>query len=294
MSPSKNSIEFGYTDFHKRYVSNPFCRGLLELSKVPLAHPSAFSAVDPNNVCLAAMHGHMLYPIDERSLKVRVGDDAPYSKTISARVASFKKQLTEFNAQPKPVFFTFEIVIDDTPFTLEEFQFYGLGEHDIARAALEFEIDRKYHSLGHAGRLNHFAQHYGFHNFIQLKAFVERLDIEAQMMGFPSYGTLCTSTRYMNHLMEKHKGQASMAPALAALMGKWDLLEKESVFIISQFMECRTTDAKVPYRVDVSADGVLIELREGMFKGTGIVSSEFMSDQNRHFHDMWFQESNHA
>jgi len=293
MCPSNNSVEFGYDDFYAKYIGVPYNRGLIELSAVQLPLPSVFSATDPQHICLAAMHGHMLYPIDERSIKVRIDDDAPYSKTIAVRIEKFKEMVSEFNAVQVHIgpFYGRElsIVIDDSdPFTIEQFEQVALGDSDIARAALQYEIDRQYHALGHAGRLNHFAKQYNFGNFGQLKAFVERLDAEAQIMGYPSYGTLCTSTRYMTHLLEKYKGQDNMKPALNALKEKQDMLKKESVFIIDQFMKCRATDTKVPYHVDVQADGVLIELREGRFKGAGIVTSEFISDRSERFHDEWF------
>jgi hypothetical protein len=293
MSATQDSIVFGYDAFYDAYLGVPYNLGLVELSEDQLPDPTAFSAHEPRHVCLAALHGHMINPVDEHSIKARVKDDAPYTKTIAARIEIFKRMVAEFNAEQQRVGRYFggivKLVIDDNdPFTEEQFASVGLGGTAIAKAALQYEVDRKYFMLGHAGRLNHFAQHYGFSNLEGLKAFVNRLDVESQAMGYGSYATLCTSTRFMKHLEEKYRENADMKPALDALREKSELLRRESAFTIERFVACRRVGFEEPYFVDVSDDGVFIELREGQFKGAGMVCSQFVSDRNERFHSDWF------
>ena len=163
MSASRDSLEFGYDEFYDAYLGVPHHRALMGLSKAPLIHPSDFAAKNPQHVCLAALHGHLLYPSDERTLKDRVKDDGPYAKTLRARMNMFAEMVTEFNARQQRFGKWFggvtTIQIDDEPFTKEAFEQVGLGGTPIAEAALVYEEDREFFSLGHSGRLNHFARH---------------------------------------------------------------------------------------------------------------------------------------
>lgn len=293
MSASQDSIAFGYDEFFDAYLSVPYNEGLVALSKTPLVHPSIFSAKNPQHVCLAALHGLAVYPVDERTIKERVKDNAPYPKTLAARMRNFEEMASRFNDEQKRVGWMFGGVItlvldDDDPFTREQFELLGLGETAIAEAALQYEEDRKYFSLGQSGRLNHFARHLGFANIESLKAFVIRLDDEAVRMGYPSYASICVPTRYMDYLLNKHGHQPNVQLALDDLSKKRGLLQRESVFIIERFMACRVASEHRAFFVDVNDEGVLIALHEGRIKGTGIVTSRYLSDRSPDFHRTWF------
>lgn len=293
MSSSLDSVEFGYDDFYAEYLGIPYIAGLVELSRAQVINPSEFSAQNPRHLCLAALHGHIIYPIDECAIKKRVSDDSPYTKTIVKRMEHFRRMVSDFNGRQQRIApyagGAITIVIDDDdPFTSEQFEIVGLEGSAIAKAALQYELDRKYLKLGRSGRLNHFAQEYGFPNLEALKVFVDRLDIEAQVMGYESYATICTSTRFIDYLGRNYIGQASMKSALEALHQKRDLLQQQSAFTIECYVACRVFGSHEPYFVDIDAEGVLIELREGGFVGTGIVSSRFLSDRNDQFHGEWF------
>lgn len=293
MSASQDSTAFGYDEFFDAYLGVPYNQGLVELSKAPLVHPSIFSAKNPQHVCLAALHGLAVYPIDERTIKERVKDDAPYPKTLAARMKSFEEMASRFNDEQKRVGRMFGGVItlvldDDAPFTREQFELLGLGGTAIAEAALQYEEDRKYFSLGQSGRLNHFARHLGFANVESLKAFVTRLDDEAAQMGYPSYATLCVPTRYMDYLLKTQGDQPNMQFALDDLSRKRNLLQGESVFVIERFVACRVARGCGAFFVDVNEEGVLIALHEGRIKGAGIVTSRYLSDRSPDFHRTWF------
>ena len=293
MSTSQDSIDFGYDEFYEAYVSVPYNQGLMGLSKASLVSPSVFSAKDPRHVCLAALHGHVIYPFDERTIKDRVKKDGPYPKTLSARIKRFAEVVSAFNDQQRRVGRMFgggiRIVLDDNdPFTREQFECFGLGGTDIAKAALEYEDDREFFLLGHSGQLNHFARHLGFPNVEALKAFVRRLDDEAIHMGFPSYATICVATRYLDHVSKVYAAQSSAHPGVDELHAKYDLLQRESVFVIERFMACRVTDESKSFYLDVNDEGVLIVLHEGPLKGAGIVTSQYLSDRSPDFHRTWF------
>lgn len=293
MSASQDSIDFGYDEFYNAYLSVPYNQGLMGLSKAILVPPPIFSAKNPQHVCLAALHGHIIYPLDERTIKDRVKEDGPYPKTLSARMKSFAEVVSAFNDQQRRAGWMFGGVItivldDDDPFTREQFERIGLDGTTIAKAALEYEADREFFSFGQSGRLNHFARHLGFPNVAALKAFVRRLDDEAIHMGFPSYATICVATRYMDHVCKAYATQSSAHLALDELQTKHDLLQRESVFLTERFMACRLTDERKLFHVDVNDEGVLIDLHEGPLKGAGIVTSRYLSDRSPDFHRTWF------
>jgi hypothetical protein len=293
MSASQDSIAFGYDEFFDAYLSVPYNRGLMELSQAPLVPPSVFSAKDPRHVCLAALHGLAIYPIDERTIKERVKDSGPYPKTLSSRMKSFAEMVSDFNDTQRRVGWMAGAVVtlvidDDDPFTREQFECVGLGGTAIAEAALQYEEDRRYFTLGQSGRLNHFARHLGFPNVESLKAFVNRLNDEAAQMGYPSYGTICVATRYMDHVSKAYSDQLNAQPALDELGKKRSLLQRESVFVIERFVACRVAGERGAFFVDVNDEGVLIALHEGRLKGTGIVTSRYLSDRNSDFHRTWF------
>lgn len=294
MSVSQDSVDFGYDEFYNSYLGVPYNQGLMGLSQASLIPPSTFSAKDPRHVCLAALHGHCIYPFDERTLKERVKENGPYPKTLSARMSAFAEMVSEFNNHQRQVGWMFGAVqtlsLDDNePFTREQFELAGLGGTVIAKAALEYEADREFFSLGQSGRLNHFARHFGFSNIEALKVFVGRLDDEAVEMGFPSYATICVATRYMDHLSKVYGAQSSAHPALEQLRSKRDFLQRESVFVIERFMACRVTDEKKSFHVDINDEGLLIALHEGPLRGnTGVVTSQYLSDKSPDFHSTWF------
>lgn len=293
MSLSQDSIEFGYDEFYDAYLGVPYNQGLMDLSKAILVPPSIFSAKDPRHVCLAALHGHIIYPFDERTIKDRVKNDGPYPKTLTARMKCFAELVSDFNDQQRQVGWVsggvITIVIDESdPFTREQFELVGLGGTAIAKAALQFEADREFFSLGHSGRINHFARHLGFPNLEALNAFVRRLDDESVQMGFPSYATICVATRYMDHVSKVDAAQSSAHPALGELQAKRDLLKQKSVFVIERFVACRVTDERKSFYVDVNEEGTFIVLHDGPLKGAGIVTSQYLSDRNPDFHQTWF------
>lgn len=293
MSASQDSISFGYDEFYNAYLSVPYNQGLMGLSKAILVLPSIFSAKDPRHVCVAALHGHVIYPFDERAIKDRVKEDGPYPKTLSVRMKCFSEMVSDFNEKQRRGGWMFggvtTIVIDhNDPFTQEQFELVGLHRTPIAKAALEFENDRKFFSLGQSGRLNHFANHLGFPNVKALKEFVCRLDDEAIQMGFPSYATICVATRCIDHLSKVYATQSSVHPAFDELQAKYDLLKHESAFVIERFMACRFTDERESFYVDVNDEGTFIALYEGPLKGAGIVTSQYMSDRSPDFHRTWF------
>lgn len=293
MSLSQDSIEFGYDEFYNAYLSVPYNQGLMDLSKAILVHPCIFSAKDPRHVCLAALHGHIIYPFDERAIKDRVKNDGPYPKTLTARMKCFAELVSDFNDQQRQVGWmsggVITIVIDESdPFTREQFELVGLGGTVIAKAALQFEADREFFVLGHSGRINHFARHLGFPNLEALNAFVRRLDDEAVQMGFPSYATICVATRYMDHVSKVDATQSSAHPVLGELQAKRDFLKHNSVFVIERFVACRVTNQRKAFYVDVNEEGTFIALRDGPLKGAGIVMSQYLSDRNPDFHQTWF------
>lgn len=293
MSASHDSIAFGYDEFCDAYLGVPYNRGLMELSQTPLVSPSTFSAKEPRHVCLAALHGHAIYPIDERTIKERVKDDGPYPKTLSSRMKGFAGMVSDFNDTQRRVGWMAGAVVtlvidDDDPFTQEQFERVGFGGTAIAEAALQYEDDRKFFTLGQSGRLNHFAQHLGFPNVESLKAFVNRLDDEAVQMGYPSYATICVPTRYMDHVLKAHAGQPKAQFALDELSKKRSLLQRESVFVIESFVACRAASERGAFFVDVNDEGVLISLHGGRINGTGIVTSRHLSDRSPDFHRTWF------
>ncbi|UYK83211.1 hypothetical protein NG827_12025 [Xanthomonas sacchari] len=292
MSASQDSIAYGYDEFYDAYLDVPYNRGLMELSQTPLISPSIFSAKEPRHVCLAALHGHAIYPIDERTIKERVKDGGPYPKTLASRMKNFAAMVSDFNDTQRRVGWmaggSITLVIDDDPFTQEQFEWIGLGGSAIAEAALQYEEDRKFFSLGHSGRLNHFAQHLGFANVESLKAFVKRLDDEALQMGYHSYATICVSTRHIDHLVKKYTGDPKAQFALDELSKKRQLLQRESAFVIDHFVACRFASERRAFYVDVNDEGVLITLLEGQNKGAGIVTSRYLSDRSPDFHRTWF------
>ena len=293
MSASQDSVDFGYDWFYDAYLSVPYNQGLMSLSKAPLVSPSHFSAKDPQHACLAALHGHAIYPFDERTIKDRVNMDGPYPKTLAERMKIFTEMVSAFNNQQLRVGWMSGRVItidldDEDPFTREQFERVGLGETPIAKAALEYEADREFFSLGQSGRLNHFARHLGFPNVEALKAFVHRLDDEAVNMGFPSYATICVATRYMDHMSKIYAALPNASPVLDELRGKRNLLQRQSVFVIERFMACRLTDERKSFYVDVNDEGVVIVLRQGPVEVGGIVTSRYLSDRSPNFHRTWF------
>jgi hypothetical protein len=293
MSVSQDSICFGYDEFYSAYLGVPYNKALMGLSKAVLVAPSIFSAKDPRHVCLAALHGHIIYPFDERTIKDRVKVGGPYPKSLSARMKCFSEMVSDFNDQQRRKGWmsggVITIVIDDrAPFTAEQFWRVGLDGTSIAKAALEFEADREFFSLGQSGQLNHFARHLGFPNVETLKAFVRSLDDEAINIGFASYATICVATRCMDHMSKVYANQLSAHPALDELQAKHDLLKHQSAFVIERFMACRVTEERKSFYVDVNDEGTLIVLHEGPLKGEGIVTSQYLFDRSPDFHRMWF------
>lgn len=294
MSASQDSLDFGYDEFYDAYLSVPYYYGLMGLSKAILVSPSIFSAKNPQHVCVAALHGHTIYPFDERTIKERVKKDGVYHKTLTARMKIHAEVVAQFNDWQKREGWkcggVITIVLDENePCTQEDFERFGLRGTPVAKAALEYETDCKFFSLGQSGRLNHFARHFGFPNLEALQAFVRRLDDEAINMGFPSYASFCVATRYMDNLSKVYAARPSAQPALSELEAKRDLLKHESVFVIERFMACRVTDEGESFYVDINEEGVFINLRGGPLKGeAGIVTSKYLSDRSSDFHSRWF------
>lgn len=293
MSASQDSIAFGYNEFCDAYLGVPYNRGLMELSQTPLVSSSTFSAKEPRHVCLAALHGHVIYPFDDRTIKERVKEEGSYAKTIAWRMRHFAEMVSDFNDTQRRVGRMAGAVVtlvidDDDPFTREQFECVGLDGTAVAEAALQYEADRTFLSLGQSGRLNHFAKDLGFQNLESLKAFVNRLDDEAVQMGYPSYATICVPTRYMDHALKAYAEHPQAQLALDELRKKRSLLQREAVFVIERFMACRVASKRGAFFVDVNDEGVLIALHEGRFKGTGVVTSRYLSDRSPDFHRTWF------
>jgi len=291
MSASSCSIAFGYDEFYAEYLNAPWNKGLMERSSAPLPLPTQFSSHNPQDCCLLALHGHILYPHDERSTKERVKDGGSYGKTIAYRMQLFEDMVDEFNALQQQMKYllggAITITIDDGP-VLDSFPLADFGGAAIVEAAPQYEADRKFLKLGQSGRLNHFAQEYGFANYQKFREFLELLDEEARRMGHPSYSAICVPTRYLEHVQRQLATDASMQPTLAELLQKRDLLQQQTAFTIERFVACRRAEKTPDFFVDVSEDGVIISLRDGPFASTGIVSSMHMSDRNAEFHGKWF------
>ncbi|WP_221624259.1 hypothetical protein, partial [Burkholderia stagnalis] len=154
-----------------------------------------------------------------------------YSKTIAARMKLFEEMVGEFNARQQQmkrlVGGAFTITIDDGPVLDSSLLVGGVGGTAIVKAAPQYEVDRKFLKLGQSGRLNHFAQEYGFANFDKFREFLGLLDAEAQAMGYPSYSAICVPTRYLEHLQCQLMNDVDMQSTLAELMEKRDLLQQQ-------------------------------------------------------------------
>jgi len=292
MSAPSLSIAFGYDQFYADYLSVPWNRELMERSSALLPHPSQFSARNPRDCCLLALHGHIIYPPDEQAIKERVKDSAPYSKTVATRMKLFEGLVEDFNAQQQRMKLLFggaiKIVIDDGPVLDSSFPLEAYGGAHIVEAAPQYERDRKFLKLGKAGRLNHFAREYGFDHFEELRSFVAALDKEAQAMGYPSYGAICVPTRYLEHVQRQLTNDPRMRPTLLEVTEKRTLLQQQTVFTIERFVTCREAAEVRDFFVDVTSEGVLISLLSGTSTNTGIVSSKHMSDRSGDFHRTWF------
>lgn len=292
MLPSSDGVAFGYADFYNEYRSIPPSLALVEFSRIPLPSPAVFSVRDPLHVALAAQHGHQVFPVDEAGIKARVKDGAPYARNVGSRIAEFHQMVTAHNAREEQ-FSKFmggarTIVIEDAPFTIDEFEAVGLGGSIIAQAAMQFELDRTFFRLGHSGRLNHFAREYGFSNLQELIAHIGKLDQAAQRLGAPSYAVLCTTSRYIDHVLVQSEDDPKMTLAVAALREQRPLLMRESVFLVERFVACRAAGADTPFHIEVLEDGVSIELRGGPHAGKAIVSSKRRSDNQDQIHLRWF------
>lgn len=292
MSITTSSRAFGYDAFFFDYLSVPLNKALMERSSAPLPHPSTFSSTRPRDCCLAALHGHQIYPPDDQSIKERVKDGGAYFRTVLTRIRRVTEMVENFNARQKQVseFIGGRITItmDDGPlvgsFPLEDF-----GGEDIVRAAPQFELDRKFLTLGHSGRLNHFAQEYGFANVEQLRAFIRMLDAEALALGFPSYAAICVPSRYLEHLQNELANDEGMQSLLATLTENLTLLQQQSAFTLERFVTCRRSSEKHDFFVDVSEYGVYITILDGPLEGRGLVSSTRMSDRSKDFQEVWFE-----
>ncbi|MFZ6638532.1 hypothetical protein ACO0LL_02265 [Undibacterium sp. TC4M20W] len=293
MLPSSDGVAFGYADFYKEYLSIPSNRALVELSRIPLPSPTVFSVHDPLHVAVAAQHGHQVFPIDEANFKARVKDGAPYARSVVSRIAEFHEMVAAHNAREKQLSKFLGgakiIVIEDTPFTIEEFEAVGLGGTVIAQAAMQFQLDRAFLRLGHSGRLNHFAREYGFSNVTELIVHIGKLDHAAQQLGSPSYMVLCTTSRYIDHVLAQSGDDPSMKIAVAALSEQRDLLMRESVFLVERYVACRIAGADSPFYIEMLEEGVSIELRDGSHAGKCIVSSKRRSDTQGQIYPRWFE-----
>lgn len=292
MLPSCDGFAFGYVEFYNDYLSVPFNRALVEFSGIPLPSPAVFSVRDPLHVAVAAQHGHQIFPVNEADIKTKVNDGEPYARNVEARMAEFRQMVAAHNAhQDKFSMFAggaVKIVIEDTPFTIEEFESVGLGESVIAHAATQFEKDREFFRLGRSGRLNHFAKEYGFPNLKALTAHLQKVDQAAQHLGIPSYAVLCTTSRYIDHVLARSEGDPAMTAAIGALRKQRVLLTRESVFLVECFIACRVTEADTPFYVEVLEDGVSIEVRNGPRAGKAIIGSRRRSDKQSQIHVRWF------
>lgn len=291
MSASSCSIAFGYDEFYADYLNVPWNKGLIERSSAPLPLPAQFSSHNPRDCCLLALHGLIIYPPDERSAKERVKDGGSYGKTIATRMQLFENMVREFNAWQQKMKHllggAITITIDDGP-VLDSFPLADFGGAAIVKAAPQYEVDRKFLKLGQSGRLNHFAQEYGFANYQKFREFLGLLDEEARCMGYPSYCAICVPTRYLEHMQRQLTTDEGMQSMLAELAEKRDLLQQQTVFTIERFVACRLAEKALDFFVDVTREGVIISLRDGPFASTGIVSSLYMSDRNEEFHSKWF------
>lgn len=293
MLPSSDGVAFGYADFYNEYLSIPSNRALVELSRIPLPSPTVFSVRDSLHVAVAARHGHQVFPVDEAGFKTRVKDGEPYARNVGSRIAEFHQMVAAYNARQKQLSRfsggAIKIVIEDAPFTIEKFEAVGLGGSVIAQAAMQFELDRTFLRLGHSRRLNHFAREYGFSNLQELRAHIGKLDQAAQRLGAPSYAVLCTTSRYIDHVLVQSEGDPNMTMAVAALREQRALLMRESVFMVERFVACRAAAADAPFHIEMLEDGVSIELRGGPYAGKAIVSSKRRSDKQDQIHPRWFE-----
>ena len=295
MSVSSCSIAFGYAEFYLDYLSVPFNKGLMESSSAFLPDPSKFSSRNPRDCCLLALHGHPIYPPNERSIKDSVKDGASYSKTVKVRMKLFEDLVEKFNARQQQIEHlsgvAIKITIDDGP-VLDSFPLEDYGGAAIVETAPQYEIDRKFSKLGQAARLNHFAQEYEFVEFKKLCEFLAHLDAEAQAMGYFSYDAICAPERYLKHLQRQLTSEEGMPSVLIELTKKQDILRQQTVFTIERFVACRRAGAgtvkTLDFFVDVTIEGVLISLSSGPFAGAGIVSSKYMSNRSDDFHRTWF------
>lgn len=292
MLPSRDGFAFGYVDFYNAYLSVPFNRALVEFSGIPLPSPAVFSVRDPLHVAVAAQHGHQIFPPNEAEIKTKVNDGDPYARNVEARMAEFRQMVADHNAcQDKISMFAggaVKILIEDAPFTIEEFELAGLGESVIAQAAMQFEKDREFFRLGRSGRLNHFAKEYGFPNLKALTAHIGEIDQAAQRLGIPSYAVLCTTSRYIDHVLARSEGDPAMTAAVGALREQRALLTRESVFFVECFIACRVAEANTPFYIEVLEDGVSVEVRSGPRAGKAIVASRRHSDKQSQIHARWF------
>jgi hypothetical protein len=293
MLQSSDAFAFGYAEFYHQYLSVPAYRTLVELSGAPLPSPKVFSVHDPLHVALAAQHGHQVFPVDEAAIKARVKDGEPYARNVESRMAEFRQMVAAHNARQERISMfsggAIKIVIEDAPFTMEEFEAVGLGQSAIAHAAMQFEHDRAFFLLGHSGRLNHFAREYGFPNLQKLTAHIRELDQAAQRLGAPSYAVLCTTSRYIDHILARSDGDPETTVAVAALREQRALLMRESVFLVERFVACRNPDADMPFHIEVFEDGASIEVRGDRHAGQAIVSSERLLDKQGQIHPRWFE-----
>lgn len=287
MTASHDSIRYGYDEFFHSYFSVPWHQGLVDSSSFKLPHPSEFSVHNPRHCCLLAVHGFVIFPHGEQSIKDAVKDGGPYHKTVLARMKLFEETVDEFNAlQEKMKSLTggkVTITIDDGP-VLDGMSLAPFGGELIEQAAPQYEFDRKFLKFGTSARLNHFAQGYKFSNHEALCKFLAVLDSESRELGFQSYSAICTPSRFLKDLKLKWQTEVEMKDLLTSLNEKESLLQRESVFTIDRFVACRISTERKPYFVDVSSEGVHITLRDGIAESSGIVSSKFFSERSPEFH----------
>ena len=284
MKVSKDSLNFGYSEFYSSFSSIDIYRALMDSSGRKLVSPSVFSIKLPQHVCLAALHGFVVFPSGEKGIKDRVKDGGPYQKTLEKRMKEAKQAVERFNDQQQRhgVSFggTITIDLDDgDPITECDLEMLGLDGSDVAEAVLAYQEDKKFFSLGKSARLNHFAQHYGFPNLSALEAFIQRLDDEATSMGFASYAALCTPSGYLDSLSKKDPTSS----ALAELIEQWKMLKHQTVFFLHCFVLCRTTD-RCNFFVTGHQEGVHLKLRDGRtVQQGGIFESQHLSDKRGDF-----------
>lgn len=282
MKVSKDSLDFGYDEFHSSFSRVPIYSALSGSIGLALVPPSAFSAKSPLHLCLAALHGFVIYPSDERGIKDRVKKDGPYPKTLANRMQAAKQVVERYNDQLRRNRLTFTFPTIDLesgdPITNCDLEMCGLDGTDIAEAVLAYQEDKEFFSLGQSGRLNHYARHYGFPNLEALKVFIQRLDDEAVSMGFASYAALCAPSRYLESLNKEDPTSS----ALAELKEQWELLKQQTVFFSHCFVLCRTTD-RCNFFVDGHQDGVHLKLSDGRSVQQGIFESQHLSDKRGDF-----------